>query len=59
MTAQYQTLAGRRFELPSDDVTVVAAAYEGTAESDARQADARLQIGKDLEVGGGGFYRCT
>lgn len=59
MTVRYQTLASDGFELSSDDVLVVAAAYEGTAESEARQADARLQIGKDLEVGYGGFYRCT
>ena len=25
----------------------------------AEEADARLQIGNDLEVGYGGFYRCT
>jgi len=59
MTVRYQTLAGDGFELSSDDVTVVAAAYEGAAENEARQADARLRIGKDLEVGYGGFYKCT
>jgi hypothetical protein len=59
MTVRYQTLAGDGFELSSDDVRVVAAAYEGTAESETRQADARLQIGKELEVGYGGFYKCT
>jgi uncharacterized protein (DUF305 family) len=60
MTVRYQTSPDDGFELSSDDVTVVAAAYEGsTAESKARQADARLQIGKDLEVGYGGFYKCS
>ena len=59
MTVRYQTSPDDGFELSSDDVIVVAAAYEGsTAEGTARQADARLQIGKDLEVGYGGFYKC-
>jgi hypothetical protein len=58
MNVRYATLAGDGFELSSDDVTVVAAAEEGTAESDARKAEARLQIGKDLEAGYGGFYEC-
>ena len=59
MTVRYQTLAGECFELSGDDVRVVAAPYEGTAGSETREADARLQIGSDLEVGYGGFYECT
>ena len=59
MNVRYRTPAGEGFELSSDDVTVVAAAYEETAGAAAREADAQLQIGKDLEVGYGGFYKCT
>jgi hypothetical protein len=59
MNVRYETLAGDGFELSSDDVTVSAAAYEGTAGNGAREADARLRIGDDLEVGYGGFYECT
>jgi hypothetical protein len=59
MNVRYRTLAGDGFELSSDDVTVVAAAYEGTAGGEAREAEARLQIGNDLEVGYAGFYTCT
>jgi hypothetical protein len=59
MNVRYQTLVGDGFELSSEDLRVTAAAYEGTAESEAREADARLQIGNDLEVGYGGFYECT
>jgi hypothetical protein len=59
MSVRYQTLAGDGFELSSDDVRVSAAPYEGTAGDGSREADARLQIGNDLEVGYGGFYRCT
>jgi hypothetical protein len=58
MSVRYQTLAGDGFELSSADVRVSAAAYEGTAGNGAREADARLQIGEDLEVGYGGFYEC-
>jgi hypothetical protein len=34
---------------------VVASRYQGAAGS---EAEARLQVGKDLEVGYGGFYEC-
>jgi len=55
MTVRYQTLVGEGFELPSDDVRVVASPYEGAAGS---EAEARLQVGNDLEMGYGGFYEC-
>jgi hypothetical protein len=58
MAVRYQSLAGEGFELTSDDVKVVAAPYEGTAGSGPRDADARLQIRRDLDVGYGGFYEC-
>jgi hypothetical protein len=58
MDVRYQTLAGEGFELSSDDVKVVAAPYEETAGNGARDADARLQIGRELDVGYGGFYEC-
>jgi hypothetical protein len=58
MNVQYPTSADKGFELSSDDVTVVASPYqEGTG--DAREADALLRIGRDLEVGYGGFYACS
>jgi len=59
MNVQYQTLVGDGFKLSSDDVNVVAGAYQGTGQSEAREAEARLQIGSHLEVGYGGFYECT
>ena len=59
MNVRYQTLAGDGFELSSDDVRVSAAPYEGTAGNGVRDADARLRIGDELEVGYGGFYECT
>jgi hypothetical protein len=43
----------------SDDVAVAASTYGGRAGSGAREAEARLQIGKGLDVGYGGFYGCT
>jgi hypothetical protein len=58
MSVRYQTLVGDGFELSSDDVKVLAAAAEGAAGSGAREAEATLQIGSDLEVGYGGFYEC-
>jgi hypothetical protein len=58
MEVRYQTLAGDGFELTSGDVSVVAAPYEGTAANGPRDADARLRIGRELDVGYGGFYEC-
>jgi hypothetical protein len=58
MNVRYQTLVGDGFELSSDDVTVVAAPYEGAAGDEAREAEARLRIGQSLDVGYGGFYSC-
>ena len=58
MTVRYERSAGEGFELSSDDVTAVASPYEGAAGGDAREAEARLQIGNHLEVGYGGFYEC-
>jgi hypothetical protein len=58
MTVRYQTVAGEGFELSSDDVSVVAVPYEGTAGSEARAAEAVLKVGRDLEVGYGGCYVC-
>lgn len=59
MNVRYETSAGEGFELSSDDVTVVASPYEGAAGGDPREADARLRIGNDLEVGYGGVYECA
>lgn len=59
MQVRYQGPQGEGFELSSDDVRVMTAPYEGAAENGARDAEARLHIGKDLEVGYGGFYDCT
>ena len=59
MTVRYGTPAGGGFELATDDVRVVASTHEGDAGSDVREANALLRIGKDLEVGYGGFYECT
>jgi hypothetical protein len=58
MSVRYQTLAGDGFELSSEDVRVSAVPYEGTAGHGAREADARLRIGDDLDVGYGGFDEC-
>lgn len=59
MEVRYQGSQAQGFELSSDDVRVVAAPYEGVADGGAREADARLQIGSDLEVGYAGFYECA
>jgi hypothetical protein len=59
MNVRYETSAGEGFELSSDDVTLVASPYERAAGGDAREANALLRIGNDLEVGYGGFYECT
>jgi hypothetical protein len=59
MAVRYQTSAGQGFELSSDDVRVVAAPYEGSADNGTRDGEAHLQIGKELEVGYGGFFECT
>lgn len=59
MNVQYETSAGEGFELSSDDVTVVASPYEQSSGDDAREANAWLRVGDDLEVGYGGFYECT
>ncbi|MDP3720375.1 MAG: DUF305 domain-containing protein [Acidobacteriota bacterium] len=59
MNVQYETSAGEGFELSSDDVTVVASPYERSSGDDAREANAWLRVGDDLEVGYGGFYECT
>ena len=58
MSVRYETSAGSGFELSSEDVRVSAAAYEGTAGNGVREAEARLRIGDDLEVGYVGFYEC-
>ena len=58
MNVQYPTSADKGFELSSDDVTVVASPSQESA-GDAREADAVLRIGADLEVGYGGFYECS
>lgn len=58
MTVRYRATAGEGFELSGDDVTVVAGPYEKTAGRDVREAEARLRIGGDLEVGYRGFYEC-
>jgi hypothetical protein len=59
MTVRYPASPGDGFELFSDDVAVAASTYGGRAGSGAGEAEARLQIGKGLDVGYGGFYGCT
>jgi hypothetical protein len=59
MNVRYETSGVEGFELSSDDVTLVASPYERAAVGDAREANALLRIGSDLEVGYGGFYECT
>lgn len=59
MSVRYQTLMGDGFELSSDELKVTATAYEDADGSEAREGEARLQIGADLEAGYGGIYRCT
>jgi hypothetical protein len=59
MNVRYQTSPSEGFELTSDDVTVVASPYDPAVGGDAREANALLRIGSDLEVGYGGFYACT
>jgi hypothetical protein len=59
MTVRYPASASDGFELASDDVRVTAAPYESQADGQARDGEALLQIGRDLEVGYGGFYSCT
>jgi len=59
MTAGYPSSQSEGFELSGDDVAVLASPYEGAAGGGALEAEARLRIGKDLEVGYGGFYACT
>jgi hypothetical protein len=58
MKVRYQTSAAKGFELSNDDVTVLAtSSHEGAG--DRREAEALLRIGRDLEVGYGGFYECS
>jgi hypothetical protein len=59
MNVRYETSESEGFELSSDDVTVVASPYDRALNGDAREANALLRIGSDLEVGYGGFYECT
>lgn len=59
MSVRYNTSVGDGFELSGDDVKLVAVVYEGTSGTGTREAEARLQIGKELEVGYGGFYKCS
>lgn len=59
MAVRYQTLVGEGFELSGDDVKVVASALEAGSGDEPREAEARLEIGKDLEVGYAGFYTCS
>jgi hypothetical protein len=59
MNVRYETSGGQGFELSSDDVTLVASPYERAAGGDAREANALLRIGSELEVGYAGFYECT
>jgi hypothetical protein len=59
MNVRYESSASEGFKLSSDEVTVVASPYDRAAGGDAREANALLRIGNDLEVGYGGFYECT
>lgn len=59
MRVRYQTSAARGFELSSRDVRVVAAPYEEAAREDAGEAEARLRIRDELQVGYDGFCDCT
>ena len=59
MTARYPSSRTEGFELSNEDVSVTAAPYESQADNVMRDAEARLRVGKDLDVGYGGFYSCT
>jgi hypothetical protein len=59
MNVRYETSPGDGFELSGDDVTVLASVDQETAGGEPREAEARLRVGKDLEVGYSGFYLCT
>lgn len=59
MDVRYRSSAAEGFELSSDDVGVEASPYEGTGGGEPREADARLRIGQELEVGYAGFYQCS
>jgi hypothetical protein len=58
MEVRYRASPGQGFELAGDDVRVVASPDEGTGGDEAREAEARLHIGRELEVGYAGFYVC-
>lgn len=59
MEARYQSPPAEGFELSSDDVRVVTMPYDSGSREGARDAEARLLIGNELDVGYGGFYECT
>ena len=59
MAVRYKTSRGEGFELSSGGVRVSVTPYASQADGQPRDAEARLQIGADLEVGYGGFFECT
>jgi hypothetical protein len=59
MTVRYPASASDGFELASEDVRVTAKPHESQTDGEARDGEAVLQIGRDLEVGYGGFYSCA
>ena len=59
MTVRYPSSPVEGFELSNEDVSVTAAPFEAQVGNAVRDADARLRVGKDLDVGYGGFYGCT
>jgi len=59
MDVRYQGTPEAGFELSSDDVSVVVRPYEGTGSRDSLEGEARLRVGRALDVGYAGFYGCT
>jgi hypothetical protein len=59
MSVRYRAEAAEGFELMSDDVRVETGPYAQAAAGGAQDAQARLQIGDELDAGYGGFYECT
>lgn len=59
MNVRYKTPAGHGFELSSHGVTVIASRGEGDSDREPYDAEARLRIGRDVDVGYAGFFGCA
>ena len=58
MTARYPSGPAEGFELVSGDITVTASPMESDGTAEPSDGEAKLHIGRWLEVGYAGFYRC-